>query len=73
MTFTISASGKFLPMQLIYAGKTERYHPHGIKFPSEFDFTHSGNYWSNEILARQHVTEVLFKFLTHIADTFSGS
>ena len=58
-TLTISASGRFLPMQLIYGGKTERCHPQGIKFLSEFDVTHSENHWSNEILARQHVPEVI--------------
>ena len=43
-TFTISASGKFLLMQLIYVTKTERCHPQGIKFPSEFNATHSENH-----------------------------
>ena len=61
-TFTISASGKFLPMQLIYAGKTKRCHLQGIKFPSEFDITHLENHWSNEILARQHITEVIMPY-----------
>ena len=31
-TFTVSKSGIFLPMQLIYEGKTERCHPQGIVF-----------------------------------------
>ena len=61
-TFTISASGKFLPMHLIDAGKTERSHPEGIKSPSEIDVTHSENHWSNEILACQHVTEVIIPY-----------
>ena len=61
-TLTISASGRFLPMQLIYGGKTERCHPQGIKFLSEFDVTHSENHWSNEILARLHVTEVIMPY-----------
>ena len=61
-TLTISASGRFLPMQLIYGGKTERCHPQGIKFLSEFDVTHSENHWSNEILARQHVTEIIMPY-----------
>ena len=61
-TFTLSASEKFLPMQLIYAGKTERCHPQGIKFSSDFDVTHSENHWSNEILTRQHVTEVIMPY-----------
>ena len=61
-TFTISASGKLLPLQLIYAGKTERRHSQGIKLPSEFDVTHSEDHWSNKILARQHVTEVIMPY-----------
>ena len=40
-TFSITASGKVLPMQLIYAGKTQRCHPKGIPFPDGFDLTHS--------------------------------
>ena len=50
-TFAVSATGQFLPMQLIYAGKTKRCPPQGIEFPSGFDVTHSPNHWSNEELA----------------------
>ena len=49
-------------MQFIYAGKTEHCHPQGIKFPSEFDVTHSENHWCNKILARQHVTDVIMPY-----------
>ena len=38
-TFSITAAGKF--MQLIYTGKTQRYHPKGIPFPDRFDVSHS--------------------------------
>ena len=50
-TFTDLASGKYLPMQLIYGAKTERSHKQGITFWSEIDVTHSENLWSNEIVA----------------------
>ena len=53
-TFAISATGRILPMQLIYAGKAKRCHPQGIEFPSGFDVTHSLNHWSNKELAIQH-------------------
>ena len=43
-TFTVSATGRFLRMQLIYAGKTNRCHPQGIEFPPGFDVTHSHNH-----------------------------
>ena len=35
------AQGKVLPLQLIYAGKTKRYHPKDIPFPDGSDLTHS--------------------------------
>ena len=50
-TFAISATARFLPIQPIYAGKTKRHHPQGIKFPSGFDVTHSLKDWSNDELA----------------------
>ena len=40
-TFSITAAGKFLPMELIYTEKTQRCHPKGIPFPNGFDVTHS--------------------------------
>ena len=48
---TVSAIGRFLPMQLIYTGKTIRCHLQGIEFPPGFDVTYSHNHWSNEELA----------------------
>ena len=43
-TFNITAAGKYLPMRLIYVGKTQRCHPKGIPFPDEFDVIHSNNH-----------------------------
>ena len=43
-TFTVSASGVFLPIQLIYQGKTERCLPK-FKFPKEFHVTYTKNHW----------------------------
>ena len=47
-TFSCTKSGIFLPMQLIYQGKTNRCHPTGIEFPEGFNITHTKNHWSNE-------------------------
>ena len=38
-TFTVTISGLFLPMQLIYEGKTQRCLPQGISFPDNFNLT----------------------------------
>ena len=45
-TFTITASGSFLPIQLIYSGKTKRCIP-TYDFPSCFDVTFTANHCSN--------------------------
>ena len=62
-TFTVSSTGRFLPMQLIYAGKTNRCHPQGIEFPHGFDVTHSHNHWSNEELAIQHIRKIVIPYV----------
>ena len=46
VTFTVSATGAFLPVQLVYQGATERCLP-TYKFPKEFNVTHTKNHWSN--------------------------
>ena len=45
-TFAISMSGEFLPIQVIYEGKSKRCLPK-YTFPASFDATFSGNHWSN--------------------------
>ena len=45
-TFTVSANEVFLPIQLIYQGKTKRCFPK-FKFPKEFHVTYTKNHWSN--------------------------
>ena len=45
-TFTVSATGSFLPIQLIYHGKTKRSLPN-YAFPRDFHVTFTENQWSN--------------------------
>jgi len=40
-------SGKFLPPQLVYEGKTRRCIPK-VSFPSGWDVTYTDNHWCNE-------------------------
>ena len=55
-------------MQLIYTGKTKRWHPQGIEFPFDFDATHSCNYWSNEELAIQHIRQIILSYANKIQE-----
>ena len=40
LAFSITFSGQFLPLQVIYAGKTKASHPHRYSFPTEFNNPH---------------------------------
>ena len=53
-TFTITMSGLFLPMQLIYKGTTNRCLPKGVDFPADFDVKCTASHWSNESKAIQY-------------------
>ena len=55
---------RLLPMQLIYAGKTDRCHPNGINFPEGFNITHTSNHCSCEKSANEHLEKVVFRYLS---------
>ena len=63
-TFSCINSGIFLPMQLIYQGKTNHCHPTGIEFPERFNITHAKNHWSNEDKVIEHLQPIIFPFAT---------
>lgn len=48
LTFQVTLSGEFLPMQIIYQGKTDRSQPRGFEFPDGFSVTQNPKHWSNE-------------------------
>ena len=45
-TFAVTLTDKFLPIQHIYKGKTNRCLPK-FKFPSSFSLSFTENHWSN--------------------------
>ena len=58
LTFVVSFTREFLPMQIIYGGKTDRSQPRGVEFPKGFNVTQNPRHWSNE--------EETTKFIKHI-------
>ena len=62
-TFAVSMTGDFLPMQLMYDGKTPRCLPKDVEFPKEFDVTFTLNHWSNEKKSKQLLDNVIFPYL----------
>ena len=61
-TFGVSMSGNFLPIQLIYQGKTNRCQPK-FKFPSDFHVTQTENHWANEATSLDLLSEILIPYV----------
>ena len=58
-TFAISMSEEFLPIQVIYEGKTKRCLPKYI-FPASFDATFSENHWYNTEKSLSFFNKIVF-------------
>ena len=61
-TFTVTASGSFLPIQLIYSGKTKRSLPK-FDFPKCFHVTFTPNHWSNYEKCISLFKKIIFPYL----------
>ena len=64
-TFVISMTGKFLPIQLIYEGKTKRCLPK-FDFPTGFNVTFSSNHWSNTEKSMELFEDIIFPYLDKV-------
>ncbi len=63
--FCANLFGEFLPMQLIYGGKTSRCHP-PFEFPADWDITHSSNHWANETTMLAYIKKVIVPFVEKV-------
>ena len=63
--FCCSLSGEFLPLQVIYTGKTTRCHPK-FCFPSEWNVTHSPKHWSTEETMLEYVEKIILPYVDHV-------
>ena len=61
-TFAASLTGTFLPVQLVYQGKTSKCHP-SIDFPDNWHITHSPNHWCNESTMISYVQLVIVPYV----------
>lgn len=58
-----TASGKYLPPQLLFKGTTKRCHP-VVSFPSSWDIWHSSNHWSNEDTMKRYLDTIMIPFIS---------
>ena len=63
LNFVVSLSGEFLPLQIIYGGKTKACHPRGITFPKGFCVSHNIKHWSNEDETIKLLDEVVYPYI----------
>ena len=60
---TVTLNGNFLPIQLIFKGKTSACLPHA-KIPSGWHMTCSPNHWANEETTKDHIEKIIVPYLT---------
>ena len=59
LTFSVTLSGIFLPMQIIYSGKTKASQPRNFVFPNGFCVTQNEKHWSNEEETLKLIKEII--------------
>ena len=70
--FCGSLMGDFLPVQVIYKGKTTRCHP-AYEFPPDWDITHSPKHWSNEATMIQYVENIIIPYIEKTRESFEDT
>ena len=66
-TFAVSSTGKFLPIQLIYTGKTPRSLTKH-EFPASFSVRFTKNHWSNTDKSIEFFDEIIFPYLQQVKE-----
>ena len=61
-TFGVTMAGDFLPIQLIYQGKTKLCQPK-FNFPKEFHITQTPNHWANEETSIEMLNQILIPYI----------
>ena len=61
-TFVITLNGDFLPIQLIYGGKTKKSIP-AVKFPDEFHVTANHKHYSNEKESLEMMRKIIIPYV----------
>ena len=59
--------GDFLPIQLIYQGKTARSHPK-YQFPCDWDINHSPKHWSTEDTMIAYIENIIVPYVEKVRD-----
>uniref|UniRef100_A0A1X7TEK1 DDE-1 domain-containing protein n=1 Tax=Amphimedon queenslandica TaxID=400682 RepID=A0A1X7TEK1_AMPQE len=58
-----TATGKYLPPQLLFMGTTTKCHP-VVQFSGGWDIWHSGNHWLNEDTMKRYLSTIIIPFIS---------
>ena len=61
--FAGTLDGDFLPLQLVYKGKSTKCIPTAVKFPSDWDWSYSANHWSNEETMNKYFLKIILPYI----------
>ena len=67
-----SLEGDFLPIQLVYKGKTNHCHP-SYNFPAGWHITHSPNHWSTETTMIQYIDKIIGPYVRSVREVLLAS
>lgn len=62
-TFATTLVRTFLPIQLLYTGKTPRCHSYYTGFPADFDVWHSPNHWANQETSLRFIHNIIIPYV----------
>ena len=54
--------GDFLPIQLVYQGKTPRCLPQ-VQFPANWHITYTENHWCNEVTMKEYINNIILPYV----------
>ena len=63
--FAYAMPGTFLPVQLIYEGKTPRCLPN-ITFPTDWHIIYSDNHWSTEATMLEYISRIIVPYIPNM-------
>ena len=62
LVFCASLTGEFLPVQVVYQGKTTASLPR-YAFPDDWDITFTPNHWSNEDKTMEYINNIIIPYV----------
>ena len=67
ITVGVSMSGEMLPLQILYAGKSERCHP-AYSFPPDFAIWHTPNHWANGNTTVRYINTIIVPYVNSVRE-----